>query len=251
MIREEFETLDKYFDFISQNLARTIWKDAYGIDISDEAIAEVTRTQKDKLGNILIPQEFESGADVLIFQPYRNHSKEQEDGDEIIVHEVWHLIEKERGVLQAHPFITEGTATYAMKRFRGKGCDKPFEKFEDFFMMMYLGAANIVQNYVGSSENPYRTMLDSQVRRKIQQDMLGRVKPVLVERVKRSLEDEDNQKVMAHIMRQIPEFQGLEGYLTAEGIMEAYRQMGATKLADELQGKDLEGLMYWFRMAGF
>jgi len=251
MIRQEFETLDKYSDFLYQNLGRTVWKDAYNIDVSDEAIAEVTRIQKDKLGKILIPQEFDSGADVLIFQPYQNHCREQNDGDEIMAHEIWHLIEKERGVLQEHPFIMEGTATYAMRRFRGKSCNKPFEKFDDFFMMMYLGAANVVQGYVESSENPYQTMLNKQVREQIQQDLLGRVRPVLVERIKKSLEDEDNQRDMAHTMRQTPEFQGLEGNLTAEGIVEAYRQMGATKLADELQGKDLEGLMDWFRMAGF
>ena len=38
-------------------------------------------------------------------------------------------------------------------------------------------------------------------------------------------------------------FQELKGNLTAEGIIESYRKMGATKLADELQGKDLEDLI--------
>jgi len=251
MIREEFETVGNYIDFFSQNLAKAMWKDAYGIDVSDEAIAEVTRIQKDKLGKILIPQEFESGADVLLFQPYQNHSKKQEDRDMIMAHEVWHLIEKERGVLQEHPFIMEGTATYAMRKFRGESCDKSFEEFDDLVTMMYLGAANIVQNYVGNSENPYQTMLNKQLRGQIQQDLLKKVKPVLVERIKKSLEDEDNQKAMAHIMRQIPEFQGLEGNLTDEGIVKAYRQMGAIKLANELQGENLEGLKSWFRMIGF
>jgi len=251
MAKIEFEIMDKYFDFLSRNLVKTMWKDAYGIDLSDEAISEVTRIQKDKLGKILIAGEFESGADIFIFQPYRNHSRQQKDRDEIIVHEVWHLIEKERGLLQEHPFIAEGTATYAMKRFRGERCDIPLERFDDFFMMMYLGGANVVQDYVGSSENPYQIMLDRQVRGQIQQDILRRVKPVFVEKLKKALENDDSKKAMVDTMQQIPEFQELKGNLTAEGIIESYRKMGATKLADELQGKDLEDLISWFRIVGF
>lgn len=251
MIREEFEALDNYIDFFSQNLGRTIWKDAYGIDVSDEAIIEVARIQKDKFKKIFIPQEFESGADVLIFQPYSEHIKKQEGRDKVIAHEIWHLIEKERNVLKEHPFIIEGTATYAMNRFMGESCDIEFEECGDFFMMMYHGAANVVQNYVGNSDNPYQTMLDRQIREKIQQDLLGRVKPVIVERVKKSFEDENNRKTMAYSMQQIPEFQELKGNLSSEGVIKAYRQMGANKLVDELQGKDLEGLLNWFRMAGF
>ncbi len=251
MIREELEIMIQSFDFFSHNLAKTIWKDAYKIDVSDEAIAEVIEIEKDKLGRIFVPSKFESEADILLFLPYRDHTVEQEDRDEILAHEVWHLIEKERGALQEHPLISEGTATYAMKRFRGQSCDRTFEECNDYFTMIYSGAANVVQSYVGNAENPYQTMLDRKMRDQIQEDLLGRVRPVLVEKVKRSLGDKNNQKAMAQALRQIPEFQKLDGNLTAAGIIEAYREMGAEKLADELQGKSLEGLLYWFRLAGF
>ena len=145
----------------------------------------------------------------------------------------------------------EGTATYAMKRFIGESCNKKFEEFEDFFSMMYLGAANIVQDYIRNKENPYQVMLDRSIRGEIQQDLLERVKPVLVERIKKSLEDEENKIAIAFSMQQIPDFRELNGNLSAENIIRVYRKMGANKLADELEGKNLEGLIYYFRIAGF
>jgi len=250
MVKYEYLTLDNVLDFFSQKLAKTIWKDAYNLDISSEAIAEITRIQKKTFGKILLPQEFEFGADILIFQPYQTLSRAPKDRDEIIAHEVWHLIEQERG-LQEHPFIMEGTATYAMKKFVGQSCDKGPEDYGDFFMMMYLGAANIVQSYVGDSENPYQLMLDRELRAQMQNDLLVRVEPVFVESVKKLLENEEQRKAVAHTLQQIPELQSLEGDLTPEGIYQAYSEMGATILVDELKGQDLEGLMYWFRMAGF
>ncbi len=145
----------------------------------------------------------------------------------------------------------EGTATYAMKRFIGESCNKKFEEFGDFFSMMYLGAANIVQDYIRNKENPYQVMLDRSIRGEIQQDLLERVKPVLVERIKKSLEDEENKIAIAFSMQQIPDFRELNGNLSAENIIRVYRKMGANKLADELEGKNLEGLIYYFRIAGF
>lgn len=185
MVQGEFETLESNIRFLSQNLAKTIWGDVYRIDVSDEAIAEITEIQINKFGKILIPTEFGPEADILILQPYQDHCKKQEDRDEIIAHEIWHLIENERRLFKEHLFIREGTATYAMKRFRN------------------------------------------------------------------SLKDEDTRKAVAFTLRKIPEFQRLEGNLTPEGILNAYKEMGANKIADELKGKDLEGLMYWFRVVGF
>ncbi len=251
IIREELETMEQSFDYFFQNLTKTIWKDAYNLDVSDEAIAEVITIEKRNMNRLFVPPEFGSGADILLFQPYISHSTTIEERDEILAHEIWHLIEKERGVLKQHPLITEGTATYAMKRFNGKDCDTPFEKCKDYFTMLYSGAANVVQSYVGNTKNPYQTMLDPQMRDRIQQDLLERVKPVLVENVKRTLRDKNILKATAQTLRQIPEFQKLEGNLTPGAIVEAYRAMGAQKLADELQEKSLEGLLHWFRMAGF
>ena len=251
MIRDEFEILDRYSDFIDQNFGRTIWKDAYGIDISEEAVVEVMKIQKNRINKFLIPKEFESGADILIFQPCRKFDKNKRNIDEIFAHEIWHLIEKEKGLLQETPFIMEGTATYAMKRFIGESCNKKFVEFGDFFSMMYLGAANIVQDYIRNKENPYQVMLDRSIRGEIQQDLLERVKPVLVERIKKSLEDEENKIAIAFSMQQIPDFRELNGNLSAENIIRVYRKMGANKLADELEGKNLEGLIYYFRIAGF
>lgn len=250
-MKNEFKIIDKIVDFMTQNFAKTIWKDAYGLDVSDEALAELTKNIKHKINKTLIPQEFESGADILIFQPCKKYIKSEKAIDEIIAHEIWHLVEKERKLLEEHPFITEGTATYAMKRFIGKRCNKKFEKFDDFFMMIYLGAANIVQNYVENKENPYQSMLDTNLRREIEQDLVGRIKPILVEKCRKSLENEDVKKGVAFSMQKIPEFKELKGNLSTENIIRVYKNMGANKLADELEGKNLENLMDYFRMAGF
>jgi hypothetical protein len=117
MVREEVEFWRKYLEFFSQNLARIIWKEAYGIHLSDEAIHELLMIEKRRLGEIPEPEELGLEGDIIIFKPYRKFINAS---DEILAHEVWHLIEKERGVLQEQPFIIEGTATYAMIRFGKK-----------------------------------------------------------------------------------------------------------------------------------
>lgn len=250
-IKEENEILENYLSFFSRSFAKAVWKGAYNLDVSDEAILELEDIQKRRIGNVFRFEEHESDADIILYRPFRSYHQYPEESDEVFSHEIWHLIEKERGVMQAHPFIAEGTATYAMRRYFGKACDKSLEECIELNGMMYFGAANIVQNHVKGSENPYKEMLKKEVREGIQQDLVKRVEPVLVKATMASLQNEDAIEMISSSIRQIPEFEALEGNLTKEGIIEAYNQMGASQLVSELKGKDLEGLMMWFRRFGF
>jgi hypothetical protein len=242
----ELEMVKNYSDFLYKNIMKNVCKEIYKLDISDLAITEITNIQKNKLHelNNLIPKEFEG--DIILFQPYK-----QADRDATILHETWHLIEKERGVLQKHPFIMEGTATYAEKRALRKKCDTPPSRFGDFFSMIYYGAANIVQNHVQNSKNPYKAMLELDVREQIQQELLEKVKPVIANQLKKTLGDENVKKGLAYQMQQNPKFQKLKNNLTAEGIIEIYREMGANQLAKELEKQNLESLLDSFKQIGF
>ena len=249
-VKAEFEIVDKYIDFFYKNLGIVVWKGLYGLDISDEAVGEITRITKNRLPEVVFSSypELMSEADIVIFEPYKEDASSR---DVTMAHEVWHLIEKKINLLQEHPFIAEGTATYAMMKFAGVNCDRPLEDFDDYLMMMYHGSANIVQNYVKNSKNPYLAMLDVDLRLKIQKELLDRVKPLLTDKIKKMLEPVEMHDAEEKMLKQTPEFANLVGNLTAENIVRAYRQMGAVKLVDELQGQNLDGLIYWFKKFGF
>ncbi len=214
--------------FLYRTLARVIWREAYGIVVSDEAIDELIAHLLDR---IKIP-EFEE--DIVIFKPFKYLEDEQRD--EIIAHELWHLIEEERGLFDRHPFIVEATATYARKRFRNERCDIPPEEC-DLVEMLRLGGANVVQQYVENSPNPYKAMLDPNLRERIQKELLKRVEPIIVQKAKESLRIKDVRFSLASILQQYPEFEELRNNLTPEGIITFYRKIGAYRLADELEAQ--------------
>lgn len=250
MVKSEIEMVDKSVEFLSQYLAKTIWQEGYGLNVSDESIAEAAELSKkqisDNFKKVRITKEFESGADILVFEPYLRRN-----GDDIMAHEVWHLIEKANGVMFQRPYIIEGTATYAMNRFLGQRCDKPFEESTNLVNMLYQGTANIVQSVAGNSNNPYKSMLDNETREQIQQTLILKLKPKITGLVVKLLENEDTRKMALQSLRENPYFKELEGNLSHKGIVQAYRKMGANKLADELEKQDLGILIQQFKMMGF
>jgi hypothetical protein len=112
---------------------------------------------------------------------------------------------------------------------------------------MYLGAANVVQGYVESCENPYKAMLDRKVREQIQQELLERIRPILVEKAMRTLEKEEIREATACVLMQDPQFRRLKRNLTPQGIIQFYRKIGATTVARELERQNLEPLLDGFR----
>lgn len=69
--------------------------------------------------------------------------------------------------------------------------------------------------------------------------------------VKRTLEDENAQKASVCILKQIPEFEALEGNLSAEGMFLIYRRLGTNQLEEELQHQNLDKLVDYYKNLAF
>lgn len=80
---------------------------------------------------------------------------------------------------------------------------------------------------------------------------MAEVNPVIGKIAKRNLENENTQKIYFYILKQIPEFRALQGNLTAQNLIEAYKNLGANQLAEELQNKDLDKLLDSYKRLGF
>ena len=176
-VENESESRQKALAFFSITFARTMWRKAYGVVMSEEAIREQVSVENKNMIDIF---RNHSGVDILLFRPYAETMSIGRKSDEYMAHEVWHLIEKERGVLSTHPLIMEGTATYASRRCVGLRCDVRIEDAREYASMIYLGCANIVQNAVVEKENPFTALLDCEIRSSMQDDAVMRLKPVII-----------------------------------------------------------------------
>ncbi len=115
-----------------------------------------------------------SDADITLYRPAKK-SKAREL-DELIAHEVWHLIEKEKGFASGEDFIIgEGTATYAANRFAGNisGHHPEFWNFiygskftQDMVLIKYMYVASLISELYGEEFN-LRDLLQKSTRKKI------------------------------------------------------------------------------------
>jgi len=237
---------------IMKEWLKNLFMEGFNLEISDEAAEQFVDIASAKTNRFFKEKLSSFEGDIILFPPFLN-VKSDKESDEYVVHEVWHLIEAEKSVLGIATDISEGTATYAMKSFSGKGCDKTVEELEDFEQIIYQGAGNIVQKHVQKSENPYTSMLISKVREDIREEFLGRVKPVLKRIAKKSIEDEspESMKVDYELLMGMPEFQSLKGNLSKDELIKAFRRYGAAGMAEELDGQNMNSLINYFRKIGF
>src|SRR3989338_8122195 len=142
-----------HVDFVSKRMGKMIWNQAYGIEVSQEAIDEMTETLKKRFG--LSNSVRKASHDILIFPRFAQKVEHMEESDIYMAHELWHFVEYERGVFEGSTLIAEGTATYAAARLLGKRFNDPIESFEDYIKALYIGGANLVQNRVEKERYPF------------------------------------------------------------------------------------------------
>lgn len=221
--------------FFPKELIKIIWYEFYEIRLSNDAVDDLIKAIEDK-----IPYSNTRPTDekkIVLFKPFKKYIN---ISDEIIAHEVWHLIEIERGVFYKHSLIAEGTATYAMIEFVGK--EYSFSgKCENLITMLYNGAANIVKKYVENSRNPLKEMLNEKIRNEIQHELIGTIKSFLTQRKNIEL------KEIKSVLEKFPEFGELFKEPTPKKIISFYEKIGARKFADELRNQNLEKLIEYYR----
>jgi len=117
-----------------------------GLEGNVGAVAQVIELNKDQFLSAF--DTAKTGADITLYRPAKSTLKKLDD---IMVHEVWHLVEK--GLLNGDDFIHEGTATYVANRFAGRESQhgdffwKIFGK--DMQTRMYEGVAEVISRLYG------------------------------------------------------------------------------------------------------
>ncbi len=243
------ERLDKlYPEGLSQP-----WQDVYDLEVSSEALSEfndaIVSHLQSRVETTKIDNPFEdTDADIIFFKTYDAQPNRPNLLEEFLSHEVWHLIELEQGVYEKNIFITEGTATYASMIYTGIITETPIEGSENLMSILYQGAASVVHNHIGSSDNPYQAMLDPNIRKSIDKEFLDKLRPKVINLAKKTLEDENRAKSLAYVFELLPEFEPLRHNVTPENLLEVYRDLGATKLAAELEGQNMDKLVGWYKL---
>lgn len=249
MVHGEHKAFENFMTFFAEEIAPQMYKDWYDLAVSKGALQEHGKNMLHIDANQK-PLEFPE-ADIMIYKPITSFKDLQAGSDECIAHEVWHLIEQERGLFDDYMLILEGTATYAQNRFLGFSAGKPLDQCAHFIELRYRGAAGIVSNHVANTDNPYQSMLDVSVRDQIQNDFITQAMPFMAAGLTALFQQEPYKKKGMEVLLNIPAFAALKGNLTSEGLVNAFRSIGSTKLANELEQQDLSTMIEKYKEDGF
>jgi hypothetical protein len=249
-IRGEDMFYERSLDFFERRFGERFWREAYDIVVSEEALVQKIAMEK-KAIIASVEQAHDGSADIMLFQPYKRCESDDIDNDEVLAHEVWHLIEQERDVMESQPFIVEGAATYAMKRYNGLICNQPPEMMPTTEMMLYFGGANVIHHELQDSDDPFNELLTKERRDRMQHELAERMTPVIVKGYYGSMEIDAVRNAALNNILQMPEFRAIKGNLTTETLIDAYERMGATKLASELRGQGLDKVLAIMKRVGF
>jgi len=242
--------------FLSELISAIEFREGYGLTVSDEAIQEYSHTLRGKKDNIngagRVSQKYkDSEAEILLFRPFASLYQNQELTDEIMAHEVWHLVELNRDIFKIAPLIVEATATYAGRLSVGKDCPVPPEEYPTLDTMLYHGGGYVIQRMIQGSSNPYVRMLDKTIREDAQRQLMWRVRKKLVDLVHERVGNPTYQKSVKDQLMCIEEFRQLDGNVDDKTLLKVYSDLGAFKLVRELERQDLNKALEWFRSVGF
>lgn len=218
----------------------TLWREVYGLRCSAEAAAELNRVAR--VREVIRPPE-PPAADILLFPSFAWSGS----AAFLMAHEVWHLIEAERGLLVEAEPIREGTATFAAVKFlesseREKYLYPP-EDCGDIVSLRRAGVGWIVAGAVGASRRPLVKLLRLDVRRDLVNETMRRCVPRVVEIAESVHKDRGYVEDFRRYVRRCLAPSNLSNAVSRDHIVEAFRQLGARTLAGELVDQDLSRLV--------
>jgi hypothetical protein len=125
--------------------------------------------------------------DILLFKPFTyvlNSTYPKNIPKSIFVHEIEHLIERDKGILVMHNLVNEGSAVYCENLFIGSRF--PLESNDiiglkrDYYIR-YILAANLLHFEMSKNNHPFKMLFDISLRSKIEKDILNalRIDPTL------------------------------------------------------------------------
>jgi hypothetical protein len=150
--------------------------------------------RKNKIDIMKILTNAQEDVDIFLFKKFKDilseldESYEYNFSCEVMAHEVWHLIEMEKIPKDTNYLVREGTAYYAGEKIGYGNYTKNRDSFRlndsnfKLFNFVYKKLApNIVYNHVDSLENPFKSLLEPKIRKKIHNNLDKTLKVLLGE----------------------------------------------------------------------
>lgn len=243
----ELEFTQKWLVRIGGDIVRNTYLANFGIALSDRAIDETMKNISVELEKLL-PHGIHGAthnADILLFEPAM-HQKQQLE--QIIAHEVWHLIEKERGLLGSDK-IHEASATFVEYRFAEKEIDWSDIYRDQPFMIFYNYGAKVIEEELVGNDRPLDAILAPSVRQRLSEALDLRVLPLYYQAVANMAGREITSPIEKKLVREHEAFEDFRQNPCEENILRALALRGYKTLSEELKGVELERLMkYYLRL---
>ncbi len=237
-----FAAVDTDLDFcksvsglMGSTLMKTSYERGFGLKLSDEALKQGVEVAIRELEAMFPKGLLGNDADIFLFRPIQN---KLEDLDEIMAHEVWHLIEKKKGIFDGTSFVHEGTATYVQNRFAGRESEWRGSE-TDYFGTIYNNTAHLVQEEVGKEPNPLKAILDAEKRKAIQAKFEERVLPLVYEKASELIAAGATREFGREIVLTHPAYNAFRQKPNADNLLEALRIRGYLKLSEEISRQDM------------
>lgn len=248
-VLNEGNYLQETIEFFSSRFLQRTYKDSFSLEMSNAALQELTNVylkldptwiieQEKKREEKEVLKRLMGKAQIALFLPA------QRLPPEILfytlVHELWHLIEQEQGLLSKPSLITEGTATFVALYAIGAKARLAPEQCTTQTQLLYTGAAYTLQEILQGEKDILHKLLEHTWREKIQEIFYEKVYHFFERRLFQ--EQGDLQESLENFLHKTPLFFD-KGEITQASILQGYRSIGATLFANELEKQDMTKIL--------
>jgi hypothetical protein len=211
------------------------------LDISSEALQEPSEQIARKSYVFDLPTK----CDITIFPRIRD-SRSCLDG--IMAHEIWHLIEAEKGLLNKPTLIMEGTAQYAQLLFSGG----QFEWYDNSSRRndsVYWNIASIAREVLKGKKNPLQALFDQGIRTEIEKRTRINVLPTLLRNVAEKADSYDRIQNPLAWFYDLKEMDCFKQDPCRKGFLKSLRKAKWKKMYKQLKNQDLRHAIHYHTTA--
>ncbi|MFW6014630.1 MAG: hypothetical protein ACOCQG_05625 [Candidatus Nanoarchaeia archaeon] len=239
----DIESYKNLMGLIGSTFMKTTYERLFGLKLSEEALRESIDVAKAEIETIFPAGIYGDYIDIHLYSPIQS---ELHRLDELMAHEVWHLIEKEHGLLDGKGFIHEGTATYAQNRFVGREFEWAGSE-TDYAGVVYENTAYLVHEEVKNEPDPLKALLDTEKRKNIQLKFDEKILPLAYEKAVDLIEAGATNDFSKELLFNHPAYEAFRKKPNADNLLFALRQREYVKLADDISKQDMTKLVKYYK----
>jgi hypothetical protein len=215
-------------DILKAGMAR------FGLKLSDVAIDQSVKVTS-QLAQSLFPKGM-SEEDIVLYGLIR---RELGNLNGIIAHEVWHLIEDQRGIFASESFTHEGTATFVQSLFS----TQKSEISDPCYHLIYNVGAEIVEREVHGEQNPLLALLNPAVRARIEACFKAELLPLLHTTIVKSFNPHAGDAFWQRRLKSDPIYQEFKENPSPATYLLSLQKQGYHQMAQELSSQNVEHIV--------